>query len=341
MNDAGDSWLTRPLPARSLAAVRISVGVYAVGLVLGRGPSQLDLARAGFGWDPVGVWTPLDSPPSSGVVAALGLVALASSAAVVLGWRHRVTGPVSFVAVLLWGTLASSWGHLFHSDNLVVLHLAVLAWFPAADAWSLDARRGRARDDGPSGTYGWAVRLAAIATAVTYVVAGLAKARLGGWDWLDGETLRGLVAHDNLRKELIGAPSTPLAGPVVRQAWLFAPLALATFAVELGAPLALLGRRAARWWTAAAWLFHVGIVALMTVSFLYPLTLLAFVPTLVAADALPLDRLKRAARPTDGQPEGAGGCVRPPGPAGSQSEGDGGRSWPPGPAGSPSWVGDR
>jgi hypothetical protein len=283
-------WLTRPLPAQALAAVRIAVGAYAVGLVLGRGPSQLELAGDGFGWDPVGVLRPIGSPPTVGLVAALGLVALASSVAVVLGWRHRTTGPVCFVSVLAWATLASSWGHLFHSDNLVVLHLGVVAWFPAADAWSLDRRAGRRADAGPSSTYGWAVRLAAITTAVTYVAAGLAKARLGGWGWLDGETLRGLVAHDNLRKELIGAPSTPLAGPVVRQAWLFTPLALATFAVELGAPLALLGVRAARAWTIAAWLFHLGIVALMTVSFLYPLTLLAFVPTLVASEALPLRR---------------------------------------------------
>jgi hypothetical protein len=287
---AGDGgWLARPLPARSLAAVRIASGVYAVGLVLGRAPSQLDLARAGFSWDPVGVWRPLGSGPPVGVVGGLALVALATSVALTLGWRHRWSGPVAFGALLAWATLASSWGHLFHSDNLVVLHVGVLAWFPAADAWSLDARAGRTRDRGPTGTYGWAVRLAAILTAATYVVAGLAKARLGGWGWLDGETLRGLVAHDNLRKELIGAPSTPLAGPAVRQAWLFGPLALATFAVELGAPLALVSRRAARAWSAAAWAFHVGIAALMTVTFLYPLTFLAFVPTLAAADALPLD----------------------------------------------------
>ncbi|MDQ2649213.1 MAG: HTTM domain-containing protein [Actinomycetota bacterium] len=295
MTAATGSWLTRPLPARALAAVRIATGVYAVGLVLGRGPSQLELAGDGFGWDPVGILRPFGSPPGVGLVAALGMVALASSLALVVGWRHRLTGPVCFVSVLTWATLASSWGHLFHSDNLVVLHLGVLAWFPASDAWSLDRRAGRRTDAGPSATYGWAVRLAAILTAVTYVAAGLAKARLGGWGWLDGETLRGLVAHDNLRKELIGAPSTPLAGPVVRQAWMFTPLALATFAVELGAPLALLGVRAARGWTLAAWVFHVGIVALMTVSFLYPLTLLAFVPTLAASEALPL-RLPRRRR---------------------------------------------
>lgn len=290
-----DGWLLAPLPARALAAVRIASGTYALGLVLGRLPSQLDLAREGNGWDPVGVLWPWGSAPAVGLVAMVGVAALVAAIALVLGWRHRWTGPSCFVTTLLVTTMASSWGHMFHSDNLVVLHLAVVAWFPAADAWSLDSRCGRAADGGPSGTYGWAVRLAALMTTAAYVVAGLAKLRLGGWGWIDGETLRGLVAHDNLRKELIGAPSTPLAGPVVRQAWLFTPLALATFVVELGAPVALLTRRSAVGWVAAAWGFHVGILALMTVSFLYPLMLLAFVPTLAAAglvpDALP-DRLR-------------------------------------------------
>jgi hypothetical protein len=284
---ATEGWLLRPLPARALAAVRIATGVYALGLVLGRMPSQLDLAREGFGWDPVGVLRPWGSAPSVGAVAVLAGGALAAAGAVVLGWRHRWSGPVCLVTTLLVTTMASSWGHMFHSDNLVVLHLAVVAAFPSSDAWSLDARRGRSQDRGEAAVYGWAVRLAAIVTAVAYVVAGLAKLRLGGWGWIDGETLRGLVAHDNLRKELIGAPSTPLAGPVVRQAWLFTPLALATFAVELGAPIALLGRRSATGWVAAAWGFHVGILALMTVSFLYPLTLLAFVPTLAAVGLVP------------------------------------------------------
>ncbi|MDP1805092.1 MAG: HTTM domain-containing protein, partial [Acidimicrobiales bacterium] len=229
-------------------------------------------------------------------------VALAAAMAVTLGWRHRGSGPIAAVTTLLVATMASSWGHLFHSDNLVVLHLAVVAWFPAADTWSLDARHGRSADRGEVAEYGWAVRLAAAVTAAAYVVAGLAKLRLGGWAWIDGETLRGLVAHDNLRKELIGAPSTPLAGPVVRQTWLFTPLALATFVVELGAPVALLGRRAAASWVAAAWVFHVGILALMTVSFLYPLTLLAFVPTLAAAGLVPATFPARFTRPR-GRPE--------------------------------------
>jgi len=51
-----------------------------------------------------------------------------------------------------------------------------------------------------------------------------------------------------------------------------------TILVELGAPVALLGRHWAAWWSASAWLFPVGIVALMWISFAYPLSLIAFAP---------------------------------------------------------------
>jgi hypothetical protein len=55
-------------------------------------------------------------------------------------------------------------------------------------------------------------------------------------------------------------------------------MGLLTVVVELGAPVALVNRRWATGWTIAAWTFHVGIVALMWISFAYPLSLIAFAP---------------------------------------------------------------
>ncbi len=281
------TWLDRPLPARALALVRITACGALTVTVIVRGVSTLRLVDAAVGWEPVGVLAPLGSPPSWTVAAPLLVVAALSGIAATLGWRWRLTGPLFGISALLVTTLATSWGHLFHSDNLALLHVGIIAFAPAADAWSVDRRRG-GHEAVPEASvrYGFPIRLAALVTAATYVLAGWAKLRVAGLDWLDGETLRGLVAHDNLRKELIGAPSTPLAGPVVRQAWLFGPMALGTFAIEFGAPLALLGRRWAVGWGVTAVTFHLGIAALMTVTFWYPLTGLAFVPTLLAAGAL-------------------------------------------------------
>jgi hypothetical protein len=55
-----------------------------------------------------------------------------------------------------------------------------------------------------------------------------------------------------------------------------------SIALELGAPIALLGGRVGRLWAFGAWGFHVGVVLLMNIWFLYPLLGLAFVPLLSA-----------------------------------------------------------
>ena len=51
-------------------------------------------------------------------------------------------------------------------------------------------------------------------------------------------------------------------------------------AIELGAPLALVHRRIGYAWAAIAWGFHAGVVLLMNIVFLYPLSGIAFAPLL-------------------------------------------------------------
>jgi hypothetical protein len=118
----------------------------------------------------------------------------------------------------------------------------------------------------------------ALVTVVTYVVAGLAKIRYGGIGWLDGEVLRNQVATDALQKTLLGAPHSPFGPWLAAHGALAVPASLAALAVELGAPVALLGGRWRDAWVASAWLFHIGIAATMAIAFPYPLTLVAFAP---------------------------------------------------------------
>jgi hypothetical protein len=129
------------------------------------------------------------------------------------------------------------------------------------------------------------VRLAAVVVVLAYVLAGIAKLRLGGLAWLDGDTLRHLVAHDNLRKALLGDAHSPIGTRLVAHAWVFPPLAALTLAVELGAGVALAGGRWRTAWVASAWLFHVGVLALMAVLFPYQLSGVAF------AAFFPLERI--------------------------------------------------
>jgi hypothetical protein len=269
------------------AALRILVGGYATAYLIVRAPHFWDVAalerRA---WEPVGVAGWLDTPPPAAAVRALLVATVVAGVAFVAGARHRVTGP-SFAALFLaLTTLRNSWGQVWHTENLVVWHLAILAFAPAADVWSLDARRAP-RAARPT----WAPQLMSAVTVATYAVAGITKLRESGVDWARGDVLRNQVAYDNVRKAALGADYSTVAGVVLEHRVLWLPIACATLAVELGAPLALAGRRAAWCWAAAAWCFHAGVLAIMAISFPYPLSGIAF------ASMLPVERaVARGAR---------------------------------------------
>jgi hypothetical protein len=111
-----------------------------------------------------------------------------------------------------------------------------------------------------------------------YVIAGVAKHRYGGAEWIGGDTLRIHIAYSAARLDVVGGTPSPLARPVVEQAWVLPPLAAAAVVVELAAPVALLGGRLRTAWVGAAWLMHVGIAGLMLIAFPYPLFLVAFAP---------------------------------------------------------------
>jgi hypothetical protein len=157
-----------------------------------------------------------------------------------------------------------------------VLHVIALSVMPAADRWAIDRRPA---NDPPAG-YGWGLRLLIALTAATYVLAGIAKLRIAGLDWIDGELLRNQIAIDNLRKALLGDSVAPLATPFLEHPSMFTAFCALTVGLELGAPIALLGGRWARLWALGAWGFHLGVVLLMNIWFFYPLLGLAFLPIL-------------------------------------------------------------
>jgi hypothetical protein len=278
-----DRWLLAPAPPTRLAALRILVAAYCTIFLLARFGSfwgSLSLPRRQ--WEPVGPLWFLGEPLPVGLAQSVVLATVALGVAATLGWRWRLTGPAFALAFLVVATLRMSWGHVIHTENLAVLHLLVIGFSrSAADVWSLDAvhRSGpdaRSLPSAPSYRYGLPLRLMAVILVITYVLAGWMKLRNGGADWLTGDVLRNQIAYDNLRKELLGSPHSPIGGWVVQFGWPFHPIAWLTVVVELGAPLALLGGRIRTLWAIAAWGFHVGILVLMAISFPYPLSGVAY-----------------------------------------------------------------
>jgi hypothetical protein len=121
--------------------------------------------------------------------------------------------------------------------------------------------------------YGWPLRLMALATGITYFLAGIAKiASESGWGWALGEPMRMQVAVDGLRKELFGSQAPDLAFFLYEHVWLFTLAGISTLILELGAPLFVLNRHVGRLWAVATYGMHVGIWLVMGITFEYCLS---------------------------------------------------------------------
>jgi hypothetical protein len=273
--------LTAPAPAGRLAAVRVLTVLYGLVWIAVRIDYWRDLAGLPRSqWKPVafaewiGPFGPTTVTLIAGATFAAGVVAITGRA-----WP--VTGAAFALGFCVLTTLGASWGAVLHTEQLVCLHLLVLAAAPSGL--------------GRSAAAGWPLRVLSAVTVATYFVSGVAKFRFGGGlDWLDGERLLRLVAHDNLRKRLLGDAYSPIAATLVGHPALFQVAAVATLVVELGAPLALVLGRYRYAWVAAAWAFHAGVLAVMAILFPYPLVGIAFASMLPAERITPT--LRRAAR---------------------------------------------
>jgi hypothetical protein len=267
--------------ARRLAALRLWIGGFALIYVCVRLPDLIASARLpAVQFARVGVTRLLGAPLPLAAVIAIAVATIALLAAFVAGVAYRWTAPAAALGLLWTLTYRNSWGMVFHTENLLVLHVLALAFAPAADAFAVGKPRGS-----PAG-YAWAIRLCIALVAVTYVLAAIAKLRLAGTGWLDGEQLRNQIAIDNLRKALLGDWTAPLAIPLLEHPAGFTVFSLMTLVLELGSPIALaigmgrFGTALARLWAFGAWGFHVGVVLLMNIWFPYPLFGFAYLAVL-------------------------------------------------------------
>ncbi len=290
-------WRT-PVPATRLAMLRWLVGGFALVYCTVR---VVHLTRyVSFRpslFDPIGVVSFLSEPAASWVVYATVAATLVSGVAFTAGYRFRFSGPI-FAALLLWvTTYRNSWGMVFHTENLMVMHVLALAFSPAADALSLDAKReGFASNGECHGRYGWAINLASWITVLAYIIAGIAKMNNSGSAWLTDDILRNYIAYDNLRKLLLGDIYSPLGAWLVQFGWMFPPLAVATMIFEMGGPVAFLHKRLAKVWIGGIMAFHWGVFAVMAIGFPYPLSGLAFASFFDLEDLLEKRRIRRLFR---------------------------------------------
>jgi Vitamin K-dependent gamma-carboxylase len=272
-----DTWWLAPAPAERVATLRALCGAFAVVYLVARASVLADFRSfAARDFAPVGLANLLSSPLPASAVTLLYLATLTSGVAFTLGLRYRVSGPLFALSFLALTSYRNSWGMVFHTDNLLALHLGVLALAPAADALSLDARRLARPAAADDPRYGWPVRLLCTLTTLSYLLAGIAKLKLSGVAWMHGEILRNYIAYDAVRKAQVGSVYSPLGGVLVQYAWPFPIIGALTMLLELAGPLLLWHAKLARLWALGIYAFHVGVLATMAIAFPYPLSFVAF-----------------------------------------------------------------
>lgn len=276
-NRLKDLWF-EPAPAQRLAFLRIAVGLYAL-WYLGQRIGMYDrIARSSADlFAPVGLAAWLSAPLSPELFSWIVTATLLCGVAFTVGWKYRITGPAFGLLLLFTLCYRNSWTMIYHNDNALVVHALIIGLTAAADAWSVDAWRTRLQPRAHSWVYGWPVKLVCASTLLTYFVAGYAKV-VGdlGWSWALGSSLRSQVAVDALRKELLGAESSPLAYMLYDQIEIFTLIGVASLAIELGAPLALFSRRIGWFWAVNTFFMHWGIFFIMDIRFRYQMAGIIF-----------------------------------------------------------------
>lgn len=295
-------WWLQPAPAARLALARILVGIAAVIALALRfedwtRPNSSDAVH----FVPVGIARLLSAPLPPAWSLGIGITAIVLGLAFTFGIAFRFLAPLFAATLLFTFSYQSSWGVIFHTENVLVLHVLLLSLSPAADSLSLTGRGSRHHRECSlieGRRYGWPLRAMSVVLVTTYFIAGVAKLRLTGASWANGEVLHLQVWQMVGRNTATGVSPGLFSDALLAHPKLFAPLSMLTLACELGAPAALLHARLAKLWCLSLWLFHLAVFLTMGIAFPYPLSGVAFASFFPLEKLLPSRRLgKRPAGP--------------------------------------------
>jgi uncharacterized membrane protein YphA (DoxX/SURF4 family) len=183
-----DALLAQPVGTRSIAVLRIAVGIIAFGVLRPIAADALDgrSYRDRF-HDPFLDWLPHPTGPVFTTVMVVGAI---GSALMVIG---LVTRWASAAATIALGTyLLASTTHLHNNRAYLFAVLVGLSLAPAGRSWSLDrliaGRRGTAPDEVMAG---WPLWLLRFQCSLVYAASGVSK--LVDPDWFGGTVTWGRV----------------------------------------------------------------------------------------------------------------------------------------------------
>ena len=217
---------------------------------------------------PWGFYEQLQTPSAMVLLKTVMVLSLLLSTA---GFLTVVSTKTSFLLVLFYQGLLRSFGHFNHDEMLAVYYLAVLAFTPCGDAFSLDSRIAKARRERPAFAYAYPILLMQLLMAWSYFSSALIKLRVAGLKYLSPDNLPALAIFHSLDNLHDTHFQLAFWLPQVKT-WL--PFAVALVLIwEVAFPLAVFWRRV-RWWILVfGILFHISTLLLMNIFFPHQLAM--------------------------------------------------------------------
>lgn len=199
---------------------------------------------------PVQMWEPvpllkllgLTAQPSLAVVTTLKTIWLISLFLACIGLFTRLSIASSFLLGCYLLAATHSFYKINHSDAGLLMAMFVLIFSRCGDAFSVDSLRKALRNEGrtvaSSGEYHWPVQMVRIIWVIVFFLAGFAKLRNGGWDWMFSDSMANLV----LSKQYTWEPPTALGWYFLAHTWTCVAMSTGAVIVELLSPLVLFTR---------------------------------------------------------------------------------------------------
>ena len=187
------------------------------------------------------------------------------------GFLTSISTKTSFLLVLFYQGFLRSFGHFNHDEMLGVYCLAVLAFTPCGDNFSLDHWLRRTEKDRPLWAYAYPILLMQLLMAWVYFSSALIKLRVAGWKYLSVDNLPALAIFHSLDNLHDTHFKLAFWLPQIRS---YLPYAVGLVLLwELLFPVAVFWRRA-RWWILGAGVvFHFSTLFVMNIFFPHQLVL--------------------------------------------------------------------
>ena len=269
--------INRVIPASPFALGVIRAIVHGTFLVstlftsfsaLGSLPPTLMRPTGAMKFLPWGFYDQLQTPSGILILKTLLVLSLLLGA---LGLATVVTTKISLILVVFYQGLLRSFGHFNHDEMIAVYFLAVLAFTPCGDAFSLDSRLAKTRKARPAFAYAYPILLMQLMMAWVYVSSALIKLRVAGFKYLSVDNLPALAIFHSLDNLHDTHFKLAFWLPQVKG---YLPFVVALVLIwELLFPLAVFWRRI-RWWILGfGVVFHFSTLFLMNIFFPHQLVM--------------------------------------------------------------------